>query len=307
MKWTSRAAEIFLNNFWLKFVSVCFAVVLFLIVRSEQVREFNLTGRVKIVTAENVVVVGAQERAVEIQVKLPTSLFSLPPTEEELMGILDVSEQSLGRVRVRLSRYNFPSLDDRYSINVIDPWIEVDLDEVITKKVSVRAVLQGLPADGFSIERVTVSPEDIEVTGARRELENLETLSTSPVNIEAIDQNFSAIAKLELIEPSSIRVTSDKVNVQVFIGENLQEQTFDNVPVSIRNGGRRAYRSSPSVIKVVLRGPEALLSRLKDGDIRAFVDLRGDRTIGSAQKVWLEIPRGTSLLQVEPDTVVIKR
>lgn len=307
MSWSSQALKVISNNFWLKVVSVCFAVVLFLIVRTEQVREFNLTGRVKIVTAKNVVVVGSRERAVELQVKLPNSLFSMPPTEDELTGILDVSEQSVGRIRVRLSRYNFPSLDERYSVNVIDPWVEVDLDNVVTRRIPVRAVLQGLPLEQFSIERVLVNPEEVEVSGARREVDTLETLSTSPVNIEGIDQNFSAITKLELAENSSVQVASDKVNVQVFVGRNLVNRLFRSVPVTVRNSRQALFRAVPATISVELRGPENLLGRLTSSQIRAYVDRREEGAGVEPQKVWIELPPGTSLVRVEPDRVMLRR
>jgi YbbR domain-containing protein len=290
------------KNFWLKLVSVCFALVLFLIVRTEQVREFNLTGRVKIVTSKDVVVVGARERAVELQIKLPNALFSVPPSEEQLTGLLDVSEQSVGRVRIRLSRYNFPSLDDRYLVNVIDPWIEVDLDEVITKRVPVRAVLQGLPAEGLSVERVLLNPEEIEVFGAKREVEVLETISTSPLNIAGIDQNFSAITKLELNESTSVQVPNDKVNVQVYVGRNFINRVFQKVPVSVRNGKKTSGPTEPGYVVVELRGPAELLQRLTSSSVRAYVDAM-ERPAG---KVWVEVPEGTSLVSVAPEEVVLR-
>jgi YbbR domain-containing protein len=307
MTWSSRLVSLLLNNFWLKFVSLSFAFVLFVIVRTEQVREFNLTGRVKIVTAKNVVVVGAQERAVEIQLKLPNSLFSLPPGDEELVGILDVSEQSVGKIRVRLSRYNFPNLDERYTVTVLDPWIEVDLDEVVSKSVAVRAVLQGLPSSGLSIERVIVNPEEVEVTGARRELDTIETLSTSPVNIDGIDQNFSAITKIELTETSSIKVTSDKVNVQVFVGRDRRNRTFLKVPIEVKNADGEVFQVTPPTITVELRGADHFLRQMSNESITAFVDASEFSGPDALQKVWLKIPADTSLVRVQPDRVRVRK
>lgn len=303
----SRLLSLLMNNFWLKLVSFSFALVLFVIVRTEQVREFNLTGRVRIVTAKNVVVVGAQERAVEIQLKLPNSLFSLPPSEDELTGILDVSEQTVGKIRVRLSRYNFPNLDERYTVTVLDPWIEVDLDEVVSKSVSVRAVLQGLPAAGLSIERVIVNPEELEITGARRELDTIETLSTSPVNIDGIDQNFSAITKIELSETSSIKVTSDKVNVQVFVGRDRRNRTFLKVPIEVKNSEGESFQVTPSTITVELRGADHFLRQMTTESITAFVDAREFSNPDTLQKVWLKIPADTSLVRVQPDRVRVRK
>lgn len=307
MSISRRIRALLFENFWLKVISLVFAAVLFVIVRTEQVREFSVTGKIRIITNNEMVVVGAKERAIELQVKLPNSLFSLPPNDDELTGVLDLSEQAVGRIRVRLSRYNFPNLDERYSVTVLDPWIEVDLDEVITKAVSVRAVLQGLPAQGLSIERVIVNPEDIQVKGARTELESLETLSTSPVNIDGIDQNFSAITKIALNDTSSLSVASDKVNVQVFVGRYKRNRVFQRVPVAIRNAGGASYQVSPSTILVELRGAEEVTKKLSNEGISAFVDVSEMTSTSSLLKVWLKIPSETSLVRVEPDKVRVLR
>lgn len=299
----SRIYRLILNNFWLKVVSLAFACVLYVIVRNDQVKEFSMTGRVRIVTASNVVVVGAQERAVELQIKLPNSIFALPPGEDEVLGVLDVSEQTVGRIRVRLNRENFPGLDERFAVTILDPWMEVELDEVIARRIPVRAVLQGLPSESLAIEKVIVDPEDVEVTGARREIEKMETLSTSPVNIDGITQNFSATAAIEVNENSSLQVSQNKINVQVFVGRERSNRVFENVPVGVRSSEGRAFQVSPDRITVELRGLDAQLREMTKENITAFVDATEYTGPDSLLKVWLKIPMDSSLVRVTPDKV----
>lgn len=297
----------FLNNFWLKVISVAFATVLFIVVRTEQVREFTLVGKLRILTADDVMVVGADERAVDLQIKLPHSVFSVPPGEEELSGILDVSEQGTGRIRVRLSRDNFPNLDQRMSVTVLDPWLEVELDEVVRKRVPIRAVLQGLPKEGFSVAKVTVKPEDTEVVGAAREVAALQTLSTSPVSIDGIDQNFSAITRVAVPENSSIQVATTSINVQVSVDRDMDTRQMRRVVVGVRNPGSFTYKIDPAEITVELRGDPKLMSALTDESVSAFVD--GTEAAGGNQmmKVWLKLPPGASLVKVDPDKVRVTR
>jgi YbbR domain-containing protein len=296
--------RILTHNGWLKIVSLIFAGLLFLIVRTQQVREFSRTARVTIHAADKVMVVGNPERVVDVTVKLPESLFSRQPSDEELSGELDLRTERLGKIRVRLSRDNFPLLDKRYSLVVHDPWLEVELDAVLRKKVAVKAVLQGLPKEGLDIERVVVSPAEVEIEGAQGEIEGLDFVSTSPINIENIDKTFSSLARLVLEDSSSVKFKEDKVNVQIAVGLRKSVRVFRSVPVEIQNGRRAELR--PVAVQVEIQGEESYLQTLRVGEVRALVDADDLQPGWQDRKIRLKIPANTSLVRVTPDTVSLQ-
>ncbi len=247
------------HNFWLKMLSLTFAVILFLSVRTEQVREINRTARLRIVTNERMMVIGPQERAVDITLKLPNSLFIRQPDEHELMGELDVRNQNPGRVRVRLSSENFPSLDKdkRYSLIIHDPWIEIDLDNVQTKSFDIRVPIEGRPRDGYAVERILVNPEKVEVAGAKREISKLGALTTSVINIEGIDKSFSSRTKIVVDDNSSLRLKDEWVNVQVVVTHQRAMRIFRAVPVEVV--GTSHVETRPTHVDVELTGDRATL------------------------------------------------
>lgn len=292
------------NNGWLKLISALFAVILFLIVRTQQVREFPRVARLRIVTSPNVIVLGASERAVDVTVRLPESLFSRQPGDEELQGELDIRQERPGKLRVRLSRENFPTLDKRYTLVIHDPWVEVELDAAVQKKVGVKAVLQGFPRQGLAIERVVVTPDKIDVFGARRELARIDTLLTSPINIENIDKNFTSLARIAMDDYSSMRVQDEKVNVQVIVGAAKSNRIFRAVPVEVNATGRIELR--PTHIEVEIRGEKEFLDELKPSDVRAFLDVEGLAPGWQEKQVRLKIPASAGLVRVVPDTVSVQ-
>ncbi|NBW81236.1 hypothetical protein EBR21_05730, partial [bacterium] len=156
------------NNFGLKLLSLGFAVALFVIVRSQQVREFNRAVRVRLHTENGVMVIGPQERVANITLRMPDTLFTRLPTDEELTGEVDLRSEKVGKIRVSLSGENFPNLDRRYSVIVHEPWLDIELDKLIQKRVQVKVVLQGAPRVGFEIHRVAIDPPEIELIGARQ-------------------------------------------------------------------------------------------------------------------------------------------
>lgn len=299
-----RFLRLFSHNGWLKVVSLIFACFLFLIVRTQQVREFSRTARLKIISAESVIVVGNPERVVDVTVKLPETLFSRQPSDEELFGEVDLRGERLGKIRLRLSRDNFPLLDKRYSLVVHDPWLEVELDALVRKKTPVKAILEGLPKEGLEIERVVVSPEEVEVEGARREVASLESVSTSPINIDNIDKNFSSLARLVLGDSSSVKIRDDKVNVQIIVGARKAVRVFRDVPVEAEGKGR--FELKPGVVQVEIQGEESYLQTLRPGEVRAFVDAGDVFEPWQDKKIRLKIPANTSLVRVVPDTVSLR-
>jgi YbbR domain-containing protein len=217
----SRGARLIVHNFGLKLLAVAFAIALYLIVRSQQVRELNRTVRVRLHTESGILVIGPQERIANITLRMPDTLFTRLPTEDELTAEVDLRKERLGKIRVSLSGENFPNLDRRYSVVVHDPWIDVELDRLIQKKVRVKAVLQGAPRLGFEIDRVSIDPPDIELTGARRDLASMESISTIPVDISNLGpKDYSAQAGLALDLEATIKpATLDKVTVKVSFAE----------------------------------------------------------------------------------------
>lgn len=212
----NRIGFIFINNIGLKLLSIGFAIALFLIVRNQQVREFNRTVRVRFQTEQGVIVTGTPERVVNVTLRMPDTLFSRVPTDEELIGEVDLRREKLGKIRVSLSSENFPNLDRRYSLTMHEPWLDVELDRTGTKTVPVKAVLQGAPKPGYEISRVTVNPTEVELAGAMQALSRISSVSTIPVDISNLGgKDYTAQAGLELDLGGAFKPSIDKVTVKV--------------------------------------------------------------------------------------------
>jgi len=212
----NRLTFIFTNNFGLKILSVGFAVALFLIVRNQQVREFNRTVRVRLQTEQGVIVTGTPERVVNVTLRMPDTLFSRVPTDEELTGEIDLRKERLGKIRVAISGENFSNLDKRYSLTMHEPWLDVELDRLEVKKVPVKAVLQGSPKPGYEVSRVIINPSEIELTGARQSLSKLDSISTIPVDISNLGgKDYTAQAGLSIELGGAFKPSIDKVTVKV--------------------------------------------------------------------------------------------
>ena len=302
--WSERIYRLFTHNRLLKLLSLLFSFLLFLIVRTQQVREFSKTARVSIRSASNMIVVGNAERFVDLSVKLPESLFSRQPSDEELAGEVDLSQEKSGKLRLRLSRDNFPLLDKRYTLTIHEPWFEVELDSMVQKSVSLRALLEGQPREGLEIERVIVTPESVVLSGAKKELARMEFLNTNPINVEGIDKNFTSLTRIAPSEGSSIKVDVDKANVQVIVGPRKEQRTFRGVQVESTDA--RSVNVNPRFVDVVIQGEPKYIEGLAPRDVSVFVDSNNFERGVYSRKVRLKIPSNTSLVRVVPDAVEVQ-
>ena len=219
---------LFFHNFALKTLSLSLAIVVYLLLRYQKVYEYPRVARLRIVSGPNHVVVGPDERTVDVTVRGPSAFFAQPPSERDLIGSLDISREKIGRIRVRLTRENFPLLDKNYGLTIHDSIIETELDTKITRTVAVRGLLQGEPQHPLGVHRILVEPSTVEVTGSKRELQKIENISTLPINISGIKTTQIMTVQLALEDFLSVRAKPDRVQVQVLLGSPGLTSTGSN-------------------------------------------------------------------------------
>lgn len=159
---------------------------------------------------------------------------------------------------------------------VIPGTIAVDLEKSARRTVPVVPALDGEPAPGFVIGRVTSDPPTVEVAGPESRLKQLTGATTEPVQITGsrarirdsvtVGMTDSAV---RLVQPQNATITVDVVPAPV-------ERELAGVPIRWRNlqtGLSATIR--PVLARVTARGRREALADLRAGSIDAFVDLYG--------------------------------
>lgn len=88
-----------------------------------------------------------------------------------------------------------------------------------TKTVSVNVSVQGVPPKGYSIGRIQVQPQKVEIVGPQDTLEKIESIRTYPINVEERKASFTENVGLEV--PAGVEV-SRQVGVDVFVEINRE-------------------------------------------------------------------------------------
>jgi len=141
--------------------------------------------------------------------------------------------------------------------------------------VEVVPDLRGEPAPGYRRGSVEVDPSTVTLAGLPSVLDDLPGfIETSPISVISATQDLTVRSPLTV--PQNVVVVGvDFVTVTVEILPILSSRAM-TATIEIRgvNSGWLAT-ASPSVVDVILEGPDTLLAELTSDDIRVIVDVFG--------------------------------
>ena len=110
--------------------------------------------------------------------------FDNDPLEAEVR----IVRKSAGNYRVRLNKEHVRNWNEQVSLTVHEPYIRIEIDKLLQRKLPVEVQLQGVPADNYIIEKNSVDPAEVTVSGLQTAIANLQKISTLPVDINGLQK-----------------------------------------------------------------------------------------------------------------------
>ncbi|MBX9703927.1 MAG: hypothetical protein K2X39_07210 [Silvanigrellaceae bacterium] len=297
------------NNFWVKILSIFFAIILFLVVRTDQNRNFDKLAKLKIIPPQNSVVIGGQERYVEVKFTLQNSIFATPPSEEELIGEIDLTHESAGQLRYRVTRENFPKLDKKYSIFIERPILDIELDVIHSRNLPIKVLTIGNPIEGLIVDKIISTPQMIKVTGAKKYLRNLDYLNTEPISIQNINTNLNTTALIAFEKKTPLTLSQNLVSVEILLSPKKFHRIFHSVPIELKSLARhlnyKQIEMRPSYVEIEIEAPLEVLNQINPSDIHATIDSQKLVTGWQEKKVVVKIPEQSNVVQITPNSISV--
>ena len=268
----------FVENLGLKLLAMALAIGLWLSVAGETVieRGFEVPLGFQNVPAD-LQVAGDPPDTVHVRVRGPMSIVNRLALGD-VVAVLDLAGERPGERRL------FDMFADRVRtpfgvevIQVIPATITAALERAgAPRTVPVVPDIEGQPAEGFTVGRISMVPESVEIVGPTSLLDGVVEAITEPVLIEGSTERVQSLVTigvsdrvLRLQTPSSAEVTVEIVPAPV--ERNIQELTISSR--SLEPGLEVSF--DPSSVTVGIRGSEALLRAMAEGEVDAFIDLAG--------------------------------
>ena len=268
----------FVENLGLKLLAMALAIGLWLSVAGETVieRGFEVPVGFQNVPAD-LQVAGDPPDTVHVRVRGPMSIVNRLALGD-VVAVLDLAGERPGERRL------FDMFADRVRtpfgvevIQVIPATITAALERAgAPRTVPVVPDIEGQPAEGFAVGRISTVPESVEIVGPTSLLDSVVEAITEPVLIEGSTERVQSLVTigvsdrvLRLQTPSSAEVTVEIIPAPV--ERNIQELAISSR--SLEPGLEVSF--DPISVTVGIRGSEVLLQAMEEGEVEAFIDLAG--------------------------------
>ncbi len=150
-----------------------------------------------------------------------------------------------------------------------------------TKTVPVNVTISGQPAEGYVVSRIVADPAVATITGAQNDLDKVDYVYTSAVNISGASGNITE--DVTLLNADGITVDRNRTFRVVVVIEKESSKTINDVVISLTNTkANYNYNLSTNTVNVTVQGPESAINSITSTDITAQLNASDFKT-GSNQ------------------------
>lgn len=201
----------------------------------------------------------------------------------------------------------------KYDTSVPKVYVSVGL-WAIQNDVSIKGGYVGKASDGYKVDKITFTPENISVAGSQEALEALTAegkvirVPDETIDVTGKNSDFEVKVNIEKLLPDNVKLTKDTSDTVIasvsILPQDSKEYsilTTDITGQNVADGLQLVYETEK--VQIRIRESGAQLAQLKESDIKVSVDLSG-RTEGTyLVPVKVSLPPGYDLVEQQNTTV----
>lgn len=205
------------KNTTIKIISLILAIILWVFVKSKSGGEVGLVVPLEFYRVPaNLIVTTVTDEAINVRITGSVIQLQRLPTREMRVRI-DLSRARPGTNSFDILPDNF-NISKALDITQISPSsVKVELDHVLEKMVHVKPVVQGKPARGYRVSKITVEPPFINLQGAEGQLTGLKEIMTEEVNVSDLKETVEVAVPLQLADLRLKKAVKRIVTVTIVI------------------------------------------------------------------------------------------
>lgn len=200
------------RNLGLKFLSTCIAALLWLVVAGEPVVERVMRAPVEMQNLpDGLELVGNPPDTVEVRLRGPSGSLSRMAAGD-MAAVIDLRTARPGRRLFHLTQANVSVPYGMEIVQVGPSTLTMEFEMSGVRTVPVEPDVEGRPAPGHEVTKVTSDPMTVEVEGPETALKRLQAAMTEPVSVQ--DQTRSVREVVTIGVPdASLRLRSPQTAV----------------------------------------------------------------------------------------------
>ena len=291
----------------LKVVSVALAALLWMMVSSQRASvERGLRIPLELQNLpQNLEMVEPPQESVDVRVRgTADALGRIAPGD--LVASVDLSAAQPGRRLFHLSPERVKAPFAVVVTQVAPSSVAIRFEASATRIVPVIPSVEGDPAPGFIVGKISADPPTVEIVGPESLLRRVTEAITEPLWVGSARADVRSSVIVGVADDGVRLKTAKAVVVSVAIVPAPEERQLPAVQVRPRNlsSGLKAT-ITPAAVKVRVRGTTEAVSQIRESSVVAYVDLEGVGPGDYGLPVRLEPTANVGVDQLDPTIVSI--
>ena len=262
------------QNIGLKAIAFTASITIWVWVQTQQVTEENFRSQIEFLLPQNLALVNKPTSILNVTLEGPTGRMRLID-EAPLHTKLDLRRQSnIGTIATEINFADIVNVPEGFKIvRISPPSIDLEFDELMARSMKISPNLIGTPKKGWFLKESRVSPERVDLKGARSIIGNMASVKTTGISLN----NLSKTIKIEDVqlnmEHPSMEQTSPKP-ITIFLEFQLSRMEKKFSEVKIRTS--EDWLAAPPVIPIVVEGLSLDIENTKQKQLLLKVQLPND-------------------------------
>lgn len=267
--------EWMVRRWHLKLFAALLAFLAWIIVTTDSRLPQDYSVPVDVALDDDAVLTG--EHVSRVSMRLRGSAAQLRRLDPLRLGVrLDLRDVPPGERTVQIEANNVLGIPTGMEITSIEPRVlTLTIARRLKAEIPVAARIEGEPADGTEIYRVSVFPSTVEVEGPENLIAALERIDTDVIRLDGRAESFATRVSATPSMPDVRLLDPRLLSVRVDIDEKAVERTFRDVRVVVVGAGDNDVEVNPAAVEVLIAGPPRVLNAIHPDLVMAVVDVTG--------------------------------
>ncbi|MGH9410920.1 MAG: CdaR family protein [Vicinamibacterales bacterium] len=294
------------RNLGLKVFSIALASLLWLTVAGEHVVERSVRVPLEFRNVpEALDIVGNAPQTVDVTLRGSSAVLNRLEAGE-IVAVIDLSRARPG---ARLFHIMNDEVRAPFGVEVAQVFpatLPLDLEASLERSVPVVPAVEGVPAPGYVVGRISSDPATVAIVGPETHVRQIASATTESVSIAGARSRVRDNVTIGVAD-SAVRLAGPlSANVIVEIGPAPEQRQIARIPVRWRDlrAGLQA-QIAPATVDVTIRGTKAALDEVASDAVQPFVDLAG---LGAGRynlRVQVDASRSFGVTAITPDSVTV--
>jgi YbbR domain-containing protein len=225
----------------------------------------------------------------------------------DIVAVLDLRAARAGRRLYQITPEQVRAPYGVQIVQVIPPSVALVFEDSVTKPLPVSAEVEGSPAPGFVVGKITIDPKTVDVVGPESAVQRASEALTESISVANATHDVSDSVNVGFSDPS-LRLKSPRlVTVTVQIVPGPVERVLNDQAVHLRNlGAGLSAQVVPAAADLVLRGSRQGIGKIVAAEVTAYVELAGLGVGDYALPVKVEAAPEAGIARINPATVRVR-